>query len=55
MICYSPEIMSPALEKLFKLILKSGAFPSVWCEGSITPIFKVHVLPVACGNCLPQS
>ena len=26
--------------KLFNLILHSGIFPSLWCEGLITPIFK---------------
>ena len=26
--------------KLFNLVLSSGIFPSIWCEGIITPIFK---------------
>jgi hypothetical protein len=37
-----PEIQyfKTALCKLFNLILKSGFFPSSWCEGIITPIYK---------------
>ena len=33
-------VLKKALLKLFALILKSGFFPSSWCEGTITPIYK---------------
>ena len=32
--------LKAALSKLFNLILQSGFFPSSWCQGIITPIFK---------------
>ena len=34
------QYLKSALCKLFNLILKSGFFPSSWCEGIITPIYK---------------
>ena len=34
------QYLKTALCKLFNLILKSGFFPSSWCEGIITPIYK---------------
>ena len=33
-------VLKKALLKLFALILKSGFFPSSWCEGTITPVYK---------------
>lgn len=40
MIKTSINFLGPAYLKLFNLILQSGIFPDLWCEGSITPIFK---------------
>ena len=40
MIKASYEILSSVYLKLFNLILKVGIYPSVWCFGLITPIFK---------------
>ena len=34
------QYLKTALCKLFNLILKIGFFPSSWCEGIITPIYK---------------
>ena len=34
------QFLNTALYKLFNLILQSGFFPSSWCEGIITPIYK---------------
>ena len=34
------QLLNAALCKLFNLILRSGFFPSSWCEEIITPIFK---------------
>ena len=35
------QFLNAALSKLFNLILQSGSvFPSSWCEGIITPIYK---------------
>ena len=34
------SFLKAALSKLFNLILQSGFFPSSWCQGIITPIFK---------------
>ena len=36
----SINFMLQAYVKLFNLILKAGIFPTQWCEGLITPIFK---------------
>ena len=36
----SYEIMLPVYQKLFNFILNTAVFPSSWCEGLITPIFK---------------
>jgi hypothetical protein len=36
----STHVLLQALIKLFNLILEAGNFPSQWCEGLITPIFK---------------
>ena len=40
MLKYSINFMLQAYVKLFNLILKAGIFPTQWCEGLITPIFK---------------
>ena len=34
------QFLKTALQKLFNLILQSGFYPSSWCEGIITPIYK---------------
>ena len=34
------QFLNAALCKLFNLILQSGFFPSSWCEGIITSIYK---------------
>ena len=34
------NFLYPAYQKLFNLVLQSGIYPDLWCEGSITPIFK---------------
>ena len=36
----SYEIILSVYEKLFNFILDTAVFPSSWCEGLITPIFK---------------
>ena len=40
MIKYSVDVLANGFTKLFNTILKSGNFPSPWCEGLISPIFK---------------
>lgn len=40
MIKSSVNILLNGYLKVFNLILKTGLFPSGWCEGLITPIFK---------------
>ena len=40
MIKCSIHILIQGYMKLFNLILQTGVFPAVWCEGLITPIFK---------------
>ena len=40
MIRCSINALLSAYVKLFNLVLKTGIFPSEWCEGLITPIFK---------------
>lgn len=40
MIKSSVPILLKGYLKVFNIILKSGNFPSSWCEGLITPIFK---------------
>ena len=40
MIKCSIHILIQGYMKLFNLILQTGVFPDVWCEGLITPIFK---------------
>ena len=40
MIKVSCEQLTNVYLKLFNLILKTGIFPNLWCEGIITPIFK---------------
>lgn len=40
MIKASYEILSIVYLRLFNLIIKAGIYPSVWCFGLITPIFK---------------
>ena len=39
----SIDSMCPAYVNFINLILQSGSFPSSWCEGSDTPIFKSGV------------
>ena len=34
------QFLNAALCKLFNFILQSSFFPSSWCEGIITPIYK---------------
>ena len=40
MIKCSTHVLLQGFIKLFNLILEAGNFPSQWCEGLITPIFK---------------
>ena len=40
MIKSSVDILMKSFIKVFNTILNSGNFPSLWCEGLITPIFK---------------
>ena len=40
MIQYSVDCLGIGFSKVFNTILKSGYFPSTWCEGLISPIFK---------------
>lgn len=40
MIRHSADVMLPVFNKLFNLILLSGRYPDMWCESSLTPIFK---------------
>jgi hypothetical protein len=40
MIKSSVDILMKGFIKVFNTILNSGNFPSLWCEGLITPIFK---------------
>ena len=40
MIKTSINFLYPAYQKLFNLVLQCGIYPDLWCEGSITPIFK---------------
>ena len=40
MIKASIDILMPGFIKLFNIIIDSGKFPTTWCEGVITPIFK---------------
>ena len=40
MIKYSCNKMPHIYQKLFNLIFNSGFFPSTWCKGIISPIFK---------------
>ena len=40
MIKYSVDCLGIGFSKVFNTILKSGYFPSTWCEGLISPIFK---------------
>ena len=40
MIKASIDILMPGFIKLFNIIINSGKFPTTWCEGVITPIFK---------------
>ena len=37
--CSTPE-MQGAMLKLFNVVLRSGCFPGMWCEGLISPIHK---------------
>ena len=41
MIKASLESLMPVYIKLFNLILQSGEMPDIWCQGLITPIFKL--------------
>ena len=36
----SCDPLSEVYLKLFNIILNTGIYPSIWCEGIITPIFK---------------
>jgi hypothetical protein len=40
MIKSSVDILIKGFAKLFNIIIKSGKFPKLWCEGLITSIFK---------------
>ena len=40
MIKTSCELLLAVYIKLFNLVLSTGLFPSIWCEGIITPIFE---------------
>ncbi|CAB4032409.1 Hypothetical predicted protein [Paramuricea clavata] len=40
MIKYSVDILANGFIKVFNTIMKSGKFPTLWCEGLISPIFK---------------
>ncbi len=40
MIKSSADILTKRFAKLFNIIIKSGKFPKLWCEGHITSIFK---------------
>ena len=40
MIKSSADILTQGFVKLFNIILNSGKFPELWCEGLITSIFK---------------
>ena len=40
MIKSSADIQTQGFVKLFNIILNSGKFPELWCEGLITSIFK---------------
>ncbi|CAB4003282.1 Hypothetical predicted protein, partial [Paramuricea clavata] len=40
MIKYSVDILANGFIKVFNTIMKSGKFPTSWCEGLISPIFK---------------
>ena len=40
MLRYSQHILIPVFEKLFNMILRTGKYPSSWCDGFIVPIFK---------------
>ena len=40
MIRYSQHIMLPILKKAFNTILSAKKYPSSWCQGYITPIYK---------------
>jgi hypothetical protein len=37
---YSVDILANGFIKVFNTIMKSGMFPTLWCEGLISPIFK---------------
>ena len=43
-----------ALQKLFNIILQSGFFPTSWCEGIITPIYKSGNKEDPAGNLYKQ-
>ena len=45
----SINILLQGFLKLFNLILEVGYFPSQWCQGLITPIFKSDD-PLNCNN-----
>ena len=40
MIKASLESLMPVYIKLFKLILRSGKIPDIWCQGLISPFYK---------------
>ncbi len=40
MIKCSADILTKGFAKMFNIIIKSGKFPKLWCEGIITSIFK---------------
>ena len=40
MIKISCELLLAVYIKLFNLVLSTGIFPRIWCEGIVTPIFK---------------
>jgi hypothetical protein len=40
MIKSSADILTQGFVKLFNIILNSGKFPELWCEGLITSTYK---------------
>jgi hypothetical protein len=49
MIKHSVDSLGTGFINVFNSILKSGNFPSTWCEGLISPIFKSgYRLNLAC-------
>ena len=49
MLKFGPNILVPAITKLFNLVLKSGNFPSAWNTNFQVPLFKKGDL-LSCDN-----